>query len=182
MNISRVNVPVIKENGDFYRYYVADIPFCSNCQNYYISEFAAKRILHQVNQGSGERYSLKLANAQIRRGTISDDYRFYPTEDNNALIYNANEKQETNTTNNSEYNLNSKSFLGEMGYSVNLSADIRHKILVSAVNQHGKRRVADHIAFLIQTRLSQAGGKAKYLHAISIWQNDLNFIARLFID
>lgn len=56
--------------------------------------------------------------------------------------------------------------------------DIRHSILDEAVRQYGKRRVADHIDFLMATRKGQNDGEMKFARALEIWQSDLNYIVR----
>ena len=56
--------------------------------------------------------------------------------------------------------------------------DIRHSILDEAVRQYGKRRVADHIDFLMATRKGQDDGEMKFARALEIWQYDLNYIVR----
>ena len=75
--------------------------------------------------------------------------------------------------------LNSQSFLGKLGYSVNKAVSVRHQILTEAIRIYGKRKVTDHLAFLIATRKGQENGALKYAYAINIWQTDINFLSDL---
>ncbi len=69
------------------------------------------------------------------------------------------------------------SFLADMGYSTSLLQSDRRKILDNAMFKYGRRKTADHIRFLIRMREAQSGGAERYATAISIWQDDLNYIA-----
>jgi len=96
----------------------------------------------------------------------------------NATIFMAKKPVSEGKTNTSNMQLNSQSFLGEMGYSVSKSRVVRQEILDKAMQEYGKRKVSDLIAFFIATREAQENGKQKYSNAIHIWQEDLNYISK----
>ncbi len=177
-----VNIPVIDTNGDFYRYYSDTVRYCYKCRKAYISKDKIKAILRKVNSSAKTVRTVKLENATISRSEINRDYLFLPTLSNSyAVFFPDHDYKKSRTPKNESMDLNSQSFLGEMGYSVNKSVHIRHYILIEAIKKYGKRKVSDHIAFLIVTRKAQTKGESKYANAIHIWQQDLNFISEVQI-
>lgn len=76
---------------------------------------------------------------------------------------------------------NTKSFLGEMGYSTSKPDYQRRYVLEKAVKEFGKQRVIDHISFLINMRLAQNGGAIKFSNAIRKWRADLSYVRDLKI-
>lgn len=177
MNTQSMNIPVLLENGDFYRYYLGPVLFCSHCQCGYITRKTADTILRRIQSDSAKKATIKLKNVRVDYDEKSDQYLYQPTLDNKSAIYlpgqdwTPREIQNTDTIPFREV-----SFLGKMGYSVDRPDNIRRAILVKAVREYGKRKVSDHLSFLIETRKKQYDGEEKYSHAISIWQSDKNYI------
>ena len=151
-----VNVPVIDSNDNFYRYYAANIPYCRGCNKGYITEEMTKQILKKVSDGVQGRYLIKTKNIKMGYVPVSRDFLFAPTLNNDDSIYILPSKQ---IASNDEQmnNLNDESFLAKMGYSTSVNEKQRREILVNAVNHYGKRRVADHLSFLILTRKKLTG-------------------------
>jgi len=173
-----VNVPVIDSNDNFYRYYAANIPYCRGCNKGYITEEMTKQILKKVSDGVQGRYLIKTKNIKMGYAPVSRDFLFAPTLNNDDSIFILPSKQ---IASNDEQmnNLNDESFLAKMGYSTSVNEKQRREILVNAVNHYGKRRVADHLSFLILTRKKQNNGVVKYQNAIRIWQDDLNYVTSI---
>ena len=173
-----VNIPVIEQNGDFYRYYTDRVRYCYKCRRAYISKDNVASILSKVNGTSAILKTLRLENATVHTASNSRDFLYRPTLDNShAIFYPAEDYRFHSSNSSGEMELNAQSFLGEMGYSVNKGVNIRRHILAEAIKKHGKRRVSDHLAFLISTRKAQLNGEAKYANALRIWQDDLNYIS-----
>lgn len=179
LNIERVNVPIIDSDGNFYRYYAERVRYCYQCQKAFLTAKEIDLILNRLAVVSITQNvdSIKVNNGVIRKQPHCT-YSFIPTLGPEQAIYTtycSSHSQRYGTT----FSVNSQSFLGEMGYSVNLSEDIRHSILDKAVRQYGKRKVSDHIAFLMATRKGQDDGEIKFAYALEIWQSDLNYIVML---
>lgn len=173
-----VNIPVIEKNGDFYRYYADTVRYCHKCRRAYISKDNVASILSKVNGTSTALKTLRLENATVHTAPNNREFLYRPTLDNShAIFYPAEDYRFHSSSSSGEMELNTQSFLGEMGYSVNKSINARRHILSEAVKKHGKRRVSDHLAFLISTRKAQLNGERKYANALRIWQDDLNYIS-----
>ena len=74
---------------------------------------------------------------------------------------------------------NKESFLGKMGYSTSEHQSKRREILNAAIKKYGHHRVIEHINFLINMRIKQENGEAKYHRAISIWKEDMEYIRHI---
>lgn len=75
--------------------------------------------------------------------------------------------------------LNSSSFLGDLGYSTQLGTAQRYEILQKAVRIYGKTKVINFIEFLIRGKLGQINGARKYQNAISTWRYDIERIKNM---
>lgn len=173
-----VNIPVIETNGDFFRYYTESVRFCHKCRKAFISKETITSILTKVNSASSNPKILKIENATIQRDNSSQKYLFNPILDNSYAIFLPGqdyEKRRESTPD--EMELNPQSFLGEMGYSTSKGINVRRHILTEAIKTYGKRKVCDHLAFLISMRKAQVNGVVKYANALKIWQDDLNYIS-----
>lgn len=177
----KVNVPVLFENGDFYRYFAETVLYCHRCKKGFLSKKSVNKIIDKILLNSHTNYTINLTNAKISRNK-NNDYLYYPTMENDTSIFFPNHDYSESSLEFSDgINLASESFLGKMGYTVSKHTDARHNILKKAVAVYGKRKVADHIAFLISTRKNQVNGTIKYANAIRVWQSDLNYISSLAI-
>lgn len=175
-----VNIPVIETNGDFYRYYSENVRFCYKCRKAYLTKEIVASVLRKINESANTTRTIKLENATVSRSDSNRDYLFNPTMDNSYAVYFPGaDYQKASPYQSDPMELNAQSFLGEMGYSVNRPTNVRHHILVQAIKKYGKRKVTDHIAFLIATRRGQTNGAVKYAYAIRIWQEDINFISNV---
>lgn len=175
-----VNIPVIDNNGNFFRYYVCIVRFCHKCQKAFVTKENVLSILSRINSTSKSVMTVQLENATIHQSEQSHDYWFSPTLNNNHAIFLPEQDfHEVRSSQSVEMELNAQSFLGEMGYSVNKGMSTRRHILMEATKKYGKRRVADHIAYLITTRRAQKNGDRRYAHALHIWQDDLNYISSI---
>ena len=176
----KINLPFENSNGDFLRYYVEKLAFCENCCQGYVDRNTINSILKRLQVQDDRIVRVKLHNFHVTHDKRDLNYLHYPTANLETSIVISNES-ETNPSipSSFESKLNSQSFLGEMGYSTQKSSSSRRSILIKAVKEYGKRKVADHIAFLIETRKRQNNGQKRYATALKIWQDDLNFITSL---
>lgn len=175
-----VNVPVIDNNGNFIRYYLHSTPYCYKCRKAYMSKSDSEEILSRINSRSGDYRTIGFENATIQRDSKSRDYLYRPTLSNKDAVFSPNNDYHPGrATRSDSLSLNEMSFLGELGYSVSKDQITRRRILDSAVQQYGKRRVCDHLAFLIATRRAQEDGEKKFANALNIWQNDLNYVSSM---
>lgn len=78
-----------------------------------------------------------------------------------------------------EPQFNSKSFLGDMGYSTSLSASKRYEILQKAVRIYGKTKVINFLEYLIRGRTAQINGAVTYENAISVWRFDIQRVRNM---
>jgi len=172
-----VNIPVMFSDDNFYRYYSHQAGYCTTCEKAYISEDTIETILSKASSPT-KPVVVKLENGTVQPNASSREYLFLPTLKNQSAIFMAKKPVSEGKTNTSNMQLNSQSFLGEMGYSVSKSRVVRQEILDKAMQEYGKRKVSDLIAFFIATREAQENGKQKYSNAIHIWQEDLNYISK----
>ena len=180
MSREHINIPIIERNEDFYPYSTEKIRFCHKCRKAFLTKEMALYILSEINYSSNSQKTIKIENVAIQWDEDNNKYLFNPTSNNSWDIYFPRPDYEIKSTSNdapAEMELNAQSFLGKMGYSTSKGINIRRHILTEAIKTHGKRKVADHLAFLISTRKAQKNGTLKYANAIKIWQDDLNYIS-----
>ena len=176
----KVNIPVLNENGDFYRYYTKAIKYCCKCQKGYVDKEIIISILSTMSRSTQQPCNVELANVRTQYNKYNLQYQYIPTLDNdNAIFFPVYDYLPNASDSSSLMSLNEQSFLGKMGYTVSKNDYTRQHILSNAVILYGKRKVADHLSFLIETRRNQVGGRTKYTNAIRIWQKDLNFVSEL---
>ena len=173
------NVPVYDAHNSFYAYYTAQLFYCRNCNEYVMDEEEFRKLTRKVNAPARKNHVRPL-NMQGRYDRISDSYLYSPVADTDMFF----RKEKVIGYDSSEGgsvldNLNSRSFLSELGYSTGIRKEDRQQILQVAVRKYGKRKTADHLRFLITTRQRQLDGVRRYAFAISVWQEDLNYIVKL---
>lgn len=174
----KANIPVVHKNGDFYRYYAREVLYCHHCKKGYLTSKMVESLLDQWFATVSQGCSVSFENVVVRQKDNS--YLYYPSLDSDVpTVVPDYDYTETYDDRNDEFSYKTVSFLGEMGYSVQLNMQARHQILSGAVAKYGKRRVCDHIAFLIDNRRKQHNGAEKYRNAIKVWQSDLNYIFSL---
>lgn len=177
-----VNIPTLNADGNFFRYYIETISYCYKCRRAFLTHKEADGLLRKINGtvSSNAIKTVRFENVSVHRGQSNQEYLYRPTLDNTYALYATGHDGQKNHPNNSvALDLNSQSFLGKLGYSVSKAVNVRHKILTEAIRIYGKRKVTDHLAFLIAIRKGQENGAPKYAHAISVWHEDLNFISSL---
>ena len=178
--LETINIPTFDENGNFYQYYIAEVPYCPKCTNAYLSP----KDIMEISQKAGHKQLTKIAyekKSDIVEKEIDRKHYYYIVAKNNNAVFFSSKKSSSQENTQRIKNLNEHSFLNIMGYSIKLSDNDRHLILKEAISAYGKRKVADHIAFLIKTRAAQNNGSTKYSSALKIWQQDLNYISNLEI-
>ena len=179
MTKDHANIPVLYENGDFYRYYAEEILYCHKCKRGYVGQKTIEKLLQRINAATNHYSIVKLENARVSFNK-EQKFSYYPTVDNTSAVFIPDYQYHPSTMEyDGEMNLNAQSFLGAMGYTVKLPEHSRRIILAKAVKIHGKRKVADLICFLISSRRNQLNGATKFANAIRIWQKDLNYIITL---
>lgn len=173
----KVNIPILKINGDFYRYHTETVAYCNSCKRGYVDKKAIELILKRLQSGTRQTYKVELANISVQHDSHSLQYLDYPTLNADSAIYVPEVGDSLPSLGRANgMNLSQQSFLSKMGYAVGENADVRHQILMKAVKLYGKRRVTDHLAFLIDTRRGQLDGEMKYSKAIAIWQGDIKYV------
>lgn len=93
-------------------------------------------------------------------------------------IYNT-DSESCGSSSSDDMQLNTSSFLGDLGYSTQLGTSQRYEILQKAVRIYGKNKVIKFIEFLIRGKLGQVNGATKYQNAISIWRYDIERIRNM---
>jgi len=89
------------------------------------------------------------------------------------------EAEETRGGGESEYDLQDRSRLKELGYDTNQSPSVRWSILTTrAVPELGLPKVAGLIAWFCRSRKQQRGGRQKFARAIGEWEHDLDRLKR----
>lgn len=172
-----INIPIMF-NDEFYCYYSYKSKHCCSCRRAYISKEDAISILRNINIEYRQGLKLKLENVNILRGKHALDYIF---ESIPSDVYYYEAYHSTSNLEDKTMELNLKSFLGEMGYTVNMLTSERRNILKSATIKYGKERIIKHLEFLIRTRVAQENGENKYAAAIRTWHDDINYVTELNI-
>ena len=167
------NIPIYNENEEFYAYHVHDLLFCSRCHQTFMTDSVLSDIEAKL---VNSRQHVKPSNVHVKRSPHSGRYLYLPISDYEIYFERRTRKNKERAQITS---LADSSFLSDEGYNTNLERDARISILKFAVKKYGLRRVADHLRFLIDTRMGQENGVSKYAKAIDIWRQDLNFITRL---
>ena len=179
MTKDHANIPLLYENGDFYRYYAEEILYCHKCKKGYIGQKTIEKLLRRIHTATNCYSIAKLENARVSFNR-EQKFLYYPTADHTGAVFIPDYEHPPSTTEyDGEMNLHAQSFLGAMGYTVKLPEHSRRMILAKAVKIYGKRKVADLICFLISSRRNQFNGASKFANAIRIWQKDLNYITTL---
>lgn len=174
------NIPVIDANGNFIRYLLDTVLYCHQCRRAFVTREKVEEILSRFNSNYREIHSIALENATVQRGHKSQEFLYKSTLSNNEGIFLRHNGYETENISHSDtLILNEQSFLRKMGYSVGKDTFTRRRVLQIAVEQFGKRKVCDHLAFLISTRRAQQNGEQKFANALYIWQSDLNYVSEL---
>ena len=173
LSIKRYNIPVYTSKEDFSGYYTQNLLHCSNCNQTYMTDAVYEDIQEKMKS---QRQHINPSNVRLSYLTRDDRYLYEPIAGFDLYF----ERTVNRITSGSQMTtLAQSSFLKNEGYNIRLSDTARHQVLRSAVFKYGRRRVADHLRFLIATREGQRDGRTKYANAIRIWQDDLNYVARI---
>jgi len=170
----RYNVPAFDIKQTFISYYVEELLFCPNCSIAYITE---ENYISIQNRISADKLYISPSNIQKTNKRKNKKYLYEPIA-GFEFCYEKSLKQ-SNGVSPTINTLSDSSFLANDGYRTNLSDDQRHQILQSAAKRYGKRRVADHLRFLITTREGQNKGMIKYENALRVWHADLNYLVEI---
>ena len=167
----RYNIPAFDIEHTFISYYVEELLFCPNCSIAFVTEESYNNILNRISTDK-----LYISPSNIRRTNKRKDnkYLYEPIAGfefcyEKSLIQSSGASSRINT-------LSDYSFLSNDGYRTSLDDDQRRLILQSAVECYGKRRVADHLRFLITSREGQNNGLTKYENALRVWRADLVYV------
>lgn len=177
-----MNVAVHLPNGDFYRHYVERVVFCIKCNQGYIDANDVSSLLTRIERRANKKCELRVNNMTVKHNEKDDSYLLLPTLDNDIIVYNPPKKQKGVSEIIEKTNLSSTSFLYDLGYNIKKDDIERRQILYDAVLKYGKRKVADHLSFLISTRMGQENGVNKYKNAISVWQEDKNYVVSIRLE
>ncbi len=172
--LKRYNIPVYNKMYRFISYYIDELYWCPTCKVVYMTEETYSRIQKRVLR----------EREYIRPSNIRTMVKKHPERYLNDPVLNQGIQVDTGSVPQGHegqqiINLAATSFLSNEGYSISVSETERHKILEIVVQKYGKRRVTDHLRFLIRTRQAQREGYNKYANAISIWTNDLDYVVNL---
>ena len=176
----KYNMPVYQEEN-FYGYYIVQAYRCPRCQRAYVSKKDMDRMLARLEEDATEKKLLpKPQNVRIERvcRARSVEYLYQPVAEDKLQLFRMRQGA-SNSMEDAATGWRSRSFLRELGYSTKKLNAERYEILRRAVEAHGKRKVADHLRFLIRMHENQERGRTIYAVSLSVWQNDLNYIAKL---
>ena len=182
---SKFNVPVYYSTDRFKSLYITHTMTCMGCGMNYISTREILHLLHRANKSRRSRETLTLrAHNTVIKSKRDNSFYFYPVinggvsrkrlPNNHPFL----EKQRKTIPPNSQpltyqSQLAEESFLFQMGYTTKIDIQERHAVLHKAIDQFGKRRVIDHLRFLIDMRRNS---QKDYMQAISIWSEDIEYI------
>ena len=203
LSVSRANLVIRDTDGDYEGTFVQFVHWCPNCRKYYFTDEDNTRIANEflrMKQGQilidVDKEDAEAGDSIIHhdRGyldlpVLETDIRIDLSKHNLNIVSNKTidalkelkETLETLEDMREKYgivsqigDLKDQSFLGMMGYSTGESFESRHRILEKAVRIHGKRRVIDHLQYLINTRSGSV--ERDYSNAIRIWKSDIEYV------
>ena len=177
--LGKYNIPAYDSENNFAGYYLSNGYHCQKCQKFMIQLKDFHDLVRRVATTHKDRYVVP-DNMNRRYDTISQGYLYQPIVDDVYIRVNSTRVvvgSEVGRESVEAMQLNDASFLYAMGYNVNVSQTERREVLNRAVERYGKRKVSDHIRFLIHTRKGQANGKEKFSFALGVWRDDLNYIS-----
>ena len=171
----RYNIPVYSANGNFRAYYICTLWVCNSCQRYIMSKKEWDNLLVRVTREK-EEVRIKANNMRYVGGTRSTRYLYEPITETGVLINRPETKkiaQSYNAFENTFSGMSKTSFLKDAGYSTSLKREERRRILDEQISIHGRRRIAEYLRKFISLHEK----RASYENAVSIWQEDLNYIS-----
>lgn len=174
--IGRRNIPVYTTDGNFHAYYICKIWTCEKCHLNIMTSTEWKNLEMRL---SGSTNTLIAKPSNLRRVRKNNRYMYEPISE--PIIYHGARslREIPRTQTQDDYDpfstMQAKSFLKEAGYSTSVSTERRRELLRRLVREHGKRQVTDYL----RTFINLHGKRRNYHNAVSIWQSDLNYIARL---
>lgn len=152
--------------------------FCENCNKEYLDNTVIDELEYKSKESLHTGYTTRGETIVENRRHHSDGYLQSKTLSSEYAVH--SRVEETEDVDQIEYDkcklvLNKESFLHKLGYNINASEEDRMRILKNAVEIYGKRKIVDHLLFLINTRKGQ-NGSHKYDKAINIWINDKEYV------
>ncbi len=175
MEQGRYNIPVYSTDGNFRAYYICNLWVCNSCHRYIMTENEWDNLLVRVTREKGE-VRIKPSNMRYVSGTRSTRYLYEPIAGNSLFINHPGIKRTTQSPDvdgNTFSGMSKTSFLKDAGYSTSLKREERRRILDEQVNLYGRRRIAEYLRKFIYLHEK----RDNYANAVSIWQEDLNYIA-----
>ena len=182
---SKFNVPFYYSTEQFKSLYITNTMTCIECGMNYISTKEILRLLHRANKSRRSREILTMrAHNTVIKSKRDNSFYFYPVINggvarkrlpNNHPFLEQQRKTIPPGSQPLTYQsqLAEESFLFQMGYTTKIDIQERHAVLHKAIDQFGKRRVIDHLRFLIDMRRNS---QKDYMQAISIWSEDIEYI------
>lgn len=201
--MQRANLVIRNKNGYYEGTFVKDVHWCPKCKTYYITDEDSKRIeeeittmmqkqiLVDVNREYGDpddAYEIHrdrgyLDLPVIDLGIIIDlaghNLEIVCKETIEALdkykeaLEQWEKVKELYKKSGKIGDLNSVSFLKEMGYTSSKDDNWRHQVLDEAINRFGKRKIVDLLQFFINMR---KGNQYRYTRAIDVWKEDIEYV------
>ena len=172
----RRNIPAFTSEGNFHQYYICNVWICNRCHETFMSTAELKNLQMRL---SGSTRKLFVEPSNRRRVEQNNSYLYEPIDNHNIYVNTHQVNHLANTqiqSNNNPFStMQTKSFLKEAGYSTSVSTDKRRAILRELVKKYGKRQVTDYL----KTFINLHGKRRNYANAVTVWQSDLNYIARL---
>lgn len=173
LKIKRYNIPAYDKTERFVSYFVQNLLYCSHCAQTLMTEAVYKDLQKRMSTQSQH---IRPTNVRLSYHSHDDMYLYEPVAGFELYF----ERTANRTSQGNQMTtLAQSSFLADEGYNIHLNNSARREILRSAVDHYGRRRVVDHLRFLISTRMGQRDGRTKFAKAIGIWQDDLNYVVKL---
>ncbi len=178
VRVEDINIPVYNQGGEYEGCYVCKVRTCDKCEKHFLSHEEVVDFTRRI----AFKTKGKLTHDLYIKTSNTSPYRICSTAYLDAEVtkqvmkIDMSRKIEDVVEIYSEdggLGLKPQSFLSKMGYGTGKSTNERRNILREAVAIYGKRRILDHLEFLIRMRKNQQS--RDYTEAIEVWEADIKY-------
>lgn len=171
---NRINLPVYDAEDKYVGCYICNAVTCKRCGEHYIREVELSSFFERLYKriGSTIKQCYIKSGDGIRYRIRNDEYLNAEVSQLKFRIEKVAELREQ--VQEELLGLSPRSFLSKMGYSATKYTNERQRILREAVASYGKRKILDHLEFLIRMRENQRN--RDYSEAIAVWEADIEYV------